>query len=344
MKKHIGFTLGFLAAAVATTSQAETKAGAVYINPAIVYTAYDANLNFENDYGYLLGAEYLVTDNVGVELFLSEGNKPEVKHSDVEVRDKRWGANAIYYFSATSALQPYVLAGFSEGDFNVDNDVDADFDETFATLGGGLRYAFNDSFSLRTDVRAVNSLDEEDTHAQATFGFSYNFGGASKPVEAAPVAACTQDEDGDGVCNEKDQCPGTPAGTQVDNNGCPYVLKTTESMNLNVNFANDSSVVQGKYLPNIKKAADFMGKYGTVKADIEGHTDSNASDAYNQKLSQRRAEAVKGVLVDKFGVKSDRLNAVGYGEARPVTSNATAEGRAQNRRVVATFKAEEAAK
>ncbi len=347
MKTRLSLSLGLLAAAIAAQSHAETTAGAVFVNPAINYTVYDADDSLDNDYGWQLGAEYMVTDDVGVELFFSKAN-PDV-NADGEsgdADDKRWGVNALYYFETGTALEPYVLAGIAnqEYDFSVsdeDGSWSQEDDSTVAQLGGGLRYFFTDNFSVRTDVRAVNSLDEEDTHAQATFGFSYNFGGAKK---AAPVAApstyCTQDEDGDGVCNEKDQCPGTAAGVQVDANGCPAKLTRTESMNLHVNFANDSSVVDGKYMPNIQKAADFMKKYSTVNADIEGHTDSNASDAYNQKLSQKRADAVKGVLVSKYGVASNRLKAVGYGESRPVTSNATAAGRAENRRVMATFKAE----
>lgn len=342
MKTRLSLSLGLLAAAVAFQGHAETTAGAVFVNPALTYTAYDSDQHLSNDYGWQLGAEYLVTDNVGVELYYAAAN-PDVKHSSVNVEDTSWGANALYYFNTGSALEPYVLGGFGNTKFDVEHSHAADSDETTAQLGGGLRYFFTDNFSVRTDVRAVNSLDENDTRGQATFGFSYNFGGAKKaaPVAAAaPSTYCTQDDDADGVCNEKDQCPGTAAGAQVDANGCPAKLTRTESMNLHVNFANDSAVVQPKYLPNIQQAADFMKKYSTVHADVEGHTDSNASDAYNQKLSQKRADAVKGVLVSKFGVAGNRLNAVGYGESRPVASNATAEGRAENRRVMATFKAE----
>ena len=82
-----------------------------------------------------------------------------------------------------------------------------------------------------------------------------------------------------------------------------------------------------------------MARHPEVSATIEGHTDSNASDSYNLKLSQRRVDAVKQILIDKFGIESSRLNAIGYGESRPIATNATAEGRQQNRRVVAVFQA-----
>ena len=67
---------------------------------------------------------------------------------------------------------------------------------------------------------------------------------------------------------------------------------------------------------------------------VEGHTDSQGSDAYNQKLSQSRADSVKTALITKYGIGADRVNAIGYGEAQPIADNMTAAGREQNRRVV----------
>jgi outer membrane protein OmpA-like peptidoglycan-associated protein len=82
-----------------------------------------------------------------------------------------------------------------------------------------------------------------------------------------------------------------------------------------------------------------MGQYPQTTTVVEGHTDSVGSDVYNQKLSERRANAVRDVLVNQYGVGADRVNAVGYGEARPVADNATDSGRAVNRRVEAEVEA-----
>jgi outer membrane protein OmpA-like peptidoglycan-associated protein len=70
----------------------------------------------------------------------------------------------------------------------------------------------------------------------------------------------------------------------------------------------------------------------TIKVQVAGHTDSVGSDAYNQDLSERRAQSVVNYFVSK-GVGADRLKAVGYGKTKPIASNATEEGRAENRRV-----------
>ena len=86
--------------------------------------------------------------------------------------------------------------------------------------------------------------------------------------------------------------------------------------------------------------ADFMKQYPQTSTVVEGHTDSVGTDAYNQGLSERRANAVRDVLVNQYGLSPDRVNAAGYGESRPVADNATADGRAINRRVEAEVEAQ----
>ena len=82
-----------------------------------------------------------------------------------------------------------------------------------------------------------------------------------------------------------------------------------------------------------------MSQYPQTTTVVEGHTDSVGTDAYNQGLSERRANAVRDVLVNQYGLSADRVNAAGYGESRPVADNATSEGRAINRRVEAEVEA-----
>jgi outer membrane protein OmpA-like peptidoglycan-associated protein len=99
-----------------------------------------------------------------------------------------------------------------------------------------------------------------------------------------------------------------------------------------VNFDFDKSTIRQEDLANIDKDVATLESWGNVNIEVAGHTDSRGSDAYNIKLSQRRAEAVRDYLISK-GIAADRLSAKGYGESQPVADNATDEGRFKNRRV-----------
>jgi outer membrane protein OmpA-like peptidoglycan-associated protein len=99
-----------------------------------------------------------------------------------------------------------------------------------------------------------------------------------------------------------------------------------------VTFDLNSAVVRPALYNDLDRIATIMIKYPQTAIVVAGNTDSTGSEAYNQKLSERRAESVKNLLVQQ-GVQADRIDAVGYGESRPVATNATPEGRRLNRRV-----------
>ncbi len=108
---------------------------------------------------------------------------------------------------------------------------------------------------------------------------------------------------------------------------------------LDVKFDFDKATVREDAYDDIEVLADFMKQYGQTSTTVEGHTDSVGTDAYNQRLSQRRAQAVRDALVERYGVEANRLEAIGYGESRPVADNSTELGRAINRRVEASVEA-----
>jgi OOP family OmpA-OmpF porin len=119
----------------------------------------------------------------------------------------------------------------------------------------------------------------------------------------------------------------------------PAPVKEKVTISLNVQFDTDKAVVKEKYNDDIKRVADFMKEFPDTTAVIEGYTDNIASAAYNQKLSEKRANSVRQYLIDKFGIDGSRLTAKGYGEDKPIASNDTEEGRQQNRRVQAVLEA-----
>jgi OmpA-OmpF porin, OOP family len=113
----------------------------------------------------------------------------------------------------------------------------------------------------------------------------------------------------------------------------PPAPKVVDRLTVRVNFDTDKSIIRPPDEPELQKAIDFVKKYAGYKISIEGHTDSRASAAYNQGLSERRAAAVKNYLVKKGVADGSRMSTVGYGETRPIADNSTAAGRFQNRRV-----------
>jgi outer membrane protein OmpA-like peptidoglycan-associated protein len=125
----------------------------------------------------------------------------------------------------------------------------------------------------------------------------------------------------------------------VEETPMPEPVAEAVRVELDVKFDFDKAQVKEGSFADIKNLADFMAQYPQTTTVVEGHTDSVGTDAYNQGLSERRANAVRDVLVNQYGVSGSRVNSVGYGETRPVADNATEAGRAINRRVEAEVEA-----
>lgn len=110
----------------------------------------------------------------------------------------------------------------------------------------------------------------------------------------------------------------------------------TLNMPGNITFAFDSANLQPQFQPVLNNVAQTLNEYNQTVIEVAGHTDSTGSDAYNQKLSVDRANSVAGYLSSR-GVSMQRMIVTGAGETRPIASNDTEAGRAQNRRVEITI-------
>jgi len=106
---------------------------------------------------------------------------------------------------------------------------------------------------------------------------------------------------------------------------------------LDIEFDIDKSDVRPQYRDEVAKVGDFMNKYPTTTAVIEGYTDEVGGADYNMQLSQRRAESVVKSLEDNFGIAPSRLSAKGYGEAAPTADNSTEAGKQKNRHIRAVI-------
>ena len=157
----------------------------------------------------------------------------------------------------------------------------------------------------------------------------------SPPSPPEPVL----DSDGDGVPDSRDKCPDTPKGVKVDKEGCPIPLKEKVSVTLLVGFDFDRTDIKAQYNENLEKVANLLKAYPEINVELEGHTDSIGTDEYNMDLARRRAESVKKELTEKYNIDASRMSTSSFGESKPVDTNDTADGRQNNRRVVAQIEA-----
>jgi len=192
-----------------------------------------------------------------------------------------------------------------------------------------------------------------------------------EPVAVAVVEVIKKDSDNDGVLDDVDNCLNTPSGVKVTADGCEIIEPKEELVleelilepdpqeialeeepvekvalptqscedeifkkiaNLQINFKYKSTQLTAQTKEDLKLLSRFLKEKPQYNVKIIGYTDNVASKSYNKRLSKRRANAVKALLVDD-GISPDRLTTLGLGEAYPIASNKTPEGRAKNRRI-----------
>lgn len=270
-------------------------------------------------------------------------------------------------------VRPFILVGAGGIREQLDTSNDTDSINPYINAGGGLLIALSDRFSARAEARWLvdfnnSSYPSNDQLGDARFGLGlqYAFGkpyvAPPPPPPPAPEVAPPPppaDSDGDGVIDPNDKCPNTPKGAKVDASGCPidtdgdgvpdYLDKcpsTPAKFKIDsegciveqtiilrgINFEYDKDVLTADAKAILDGVLPGLVAQTKLTLEIGGHTDSRGTDAYNKGLSQRRANAVMKYLTEK-GVAAERLQAVGYGEGKPVADNKTEAGRAENRRV-----------
>ena len=324
LKSTLGLAIGSLLAASSFGAFAQGQ-GAVEAEAFAKRYFTDSVRDMSN--GNLFGGSvsYFLTEDVS--LGLSYGEYHDIRSDDRQglngrknVKGNLSSLDATYHFGTPGVgLRPFVSAGVGHQSLsNLAPRTGRDH-TTFGNVGAGAKYYFTENVFAKASVDGMYGFDNNQAEWMAGVGFGVNFGGSTKPV-AAPVAEPTPVE--------------------------PVVYEEAEEVaeavrvELDVKFDFDKADVKQDSYSDIENLAEFMKQYPQTATTVEGHTDSVGNAAYNQKLSERRAAAVRDTLVNQFGVEADRVNAVGYGKDRPVADNATSEGRAINRRVEASVEAQ----
>ena len=234
---------------------------------------------------------------------------------------------------------PYIVAGLgmqrSEEEYvinSVDSPAQRRDNNLAAKLGVGLQTTLDNRVGVRAEVAYRADFDDQSVAAPqedwfgdvlASVGVVIPLGpkaeAAAPPAPPAAPSCADLDDDGDGVNNCDDKCPGSQAGQTIGPDGCPVQV----SIDLKgVNFDFDKSTLRPDAIAILSEAAEILKRYPDLRVEVAGHTDLCGADAYNQSLSQRRAQAVY-VYLTSNGVDASRLvGPIGYGESRPLEPTA----------------------
>ncbi|USD42447.1 OmpA family protein [Vibrio sp. SCSIO 43135] len=143
------------------------------------------------------------------------------------------------------------------------------------------------------------------------------------------------DDDRDGVINARDLCPETPLKAEIDNDGCATYVKTEQTMQLHILFANDSSNINPAFLSQIRSMAKFLKDYPSTSIELQGYASKVGNHKYNQKLSEKRAQEVQSALINN-GISHSRIQILGFGDTNLEELGDDEVSHAMNRKVVAT--------
>lgn len=342
------------------------------VTPVVGYNISEGNLNLKNH--SILGGE-LQFNNLGMPvspelsvLYSNADFDPSMGSTNIY----RIALNGVYEYKKIAFLTPFAKAGLGyETMSEHQKDATGNEDSPFVDAGLGVKMPITKHIALKLEAVYMlkNNDNRWDNNLAALAGINIAFGEhakavvESKPAEVvAPVAVPVAkpalvtkevvapapvaqqevvvaaasntvavidgDDDQDGVKNSIDKCPTTPKGLKVNTDGCQEIV------NLHVNFETNSYKIDKKSDANVEAFAAFMKLNPEYTTEITGHTDNVGKPAKNLALSAKRADIVKAALV-KQGVEASRIKTAGMGQATPVASNKTAQGRSENRRIEA---------
>lgn len=299
------------------------------ITPTLNYNYFEGNLDMDNRYapGVRLGYHFDDFWLDQLELGLEHYSDVKYTNSTLTTDITRTYLSAIKGIDLGEKFYFYGLAGggyedFSKGAF--DNKSGG-----FGHYGAGLKFRLSDSLALRLETRDQISFHNANHSWVSTLGISFGFGAKREKVVAEQVKEVAIEPRI--AAPVQSQCPAEPReGAMLDENGCE------KTISFEGHFGFDKVDINPAFEEKIKEIAQILDENARYDTILEGHTDNIGSRAYNQKLSERRAESVAKEL-EKFGVDKDRIQTVGYGQDKPRSSNDTKEGRADNRRVDAKF-------
>ncbi|MDR3393305.1 MAG: OmpA family protein [Sulfuriferula sp.] len=298
----------------------------IYLAPNVNYTFADSDWGVDDAFGFGVALGKPVSESFNLELnanYASHSHKAGSGNSG-SLDNVGLSVDALYFFNRNPDFAPYLVAGIGGLNSRATGLNETNF---AANAGVGFMKMFN-GVGFRSDVR-YRYTDNVGSNPGINPGDWIVSAGLVIPLGAAPVAPAPEPAPAPAPYVAPAPAPEpAPAPQPEVARPAAHTKIVLEGTNFDFNKATLRPTGKMKLDENVKT----LTQYPDINVEISGHTDSIGSPKYNMKLSEKRAETVKKYMESK-GIAASRMTTKGYGETKPIASNKTKAGRAENRRV-----------
>ena len=290
---------------IAGTTEAQIRPGATTLSPSFGGYLFEGNQDLKHGLTYGLGLGYHIDKHWAAEAVFNFVDT-ELDTNELNVDTYLYRIDGLYHFMPSKRLVPYIAAGLGGIGFDPEK---ASSDQDFAiNYGTGLKYFLNENVALRGDVRHVISFDDTQNNLIYTAGLTFVFGG-EKAKKADVEAPKTVEEKVVIFASE----------SKVEEK---VAIATTEPKIIilafeDVHFDFDQSTLTPEAQTILKRNIQMLKDNPKAKVRIAGYTSASGTEAYNQNLSEKRANAVQAYLINEGIITQGRLSMIGYGETNP---------------------------
>jgi OOP family OmpA-OmpF porin len=324
MKRIVIGIVMVLMVAIVPAGHAQVKAGSFSVTPFIGGYTFEGNEDLKTAPVFGLRGGYNFTQNVGIEGFFSY--VPTEDKSRVENPDERvygYGIEGLYHFLPERRLVPFLAVGVGGMSYDRTGGL-GDRNKLMVDYGAGLKFFLTDNVALRADVRHVLPFNDRYNNLLYTVGLNFSWGGEKKPAMVATRAAepipVTEAKP-----EPKAEEPVVILASEpkVEEKVAEKVMVAAAEPKIivlafeDIHFDFDKSTLKPEAKTILKRNIQLLKDNPKTKVRIAGYTSASGTEAYNQKLSERRANAVRDYLIKEGIITPDRLTTIGYGEANP---------------------------
>jgi len=335
--------------------------GQSYLEPATSGSSY--SVAEDNDQAWKLTGGWDWTDHFSLEGYYANLGGADLEPGG-ELRYRMIGGDAMFHYWArggervTGSIALYAKAGLNHMT-NEGRDVSYE-KQTVAQLFGGIgaELYLPKKFSVRLEVESYDAdaalfslnlvkrfgfkakepslpplpIVEEKTQQEEFIAMVETLPATAAGGQIVQMVPVVVDGDKDGILDDEDQCPYTAAGLNVNKLGCATFAGKVGDVVADIRFEVNSATLTEVDKIALQELASAFKAYPNLKIEVQAHTDNSGSEAYNQKLSQKRAESVVSYFLSQK-IADERLTAIGLGETSPIVANDSKQNRAKNRRV-----------